>query len=367
MNDIFAIQDEISAAVANSLKPRLIVEEFHRDIPTQDMEAYTLYLQGHQLFLERSRENIVRAIEYLERAVKIDPEFAEAWADLAANYTVVNSYGSIMDDKIADANALDAANKAIKLKPGLAQGWAIKGYLNIKELKWAEAREALERATSLNPRNETAWMWLGSSYTSTGFFIDASNACKKALEIAPRSALNHGNLGRNYLMLGNIEEARNSIETSIATGWWPASIERAAIAIIDKDRKKVVEEYGRVLTRFGQSQDQNLTVYVDAYFDPSIQKDAASLLQEDMEKDGFQAIFGALLLLDGETFIAYVKQNNIDVITIMAHLFRPPFRPLLNQKPVQNYMREIGLIDYWQENGWPDICQPTESTDFICS
>ena len=366
LNDIFEIQDDISQQIAAALKVKLIGVRLADNIPTSNMDAYTLYLQGHQLFLDRNRENIEEALPLLLRAVDLDPNFAKAWADVAAIYTVINSYGAVIDEKMANEKALGAANTAIRLDANLAEAWAVKGYINIKELKRTEARDALLRATTLNPKNETAWMWLGSSFTSTGFFKEANQAYVKALEMAPDSSLNHGNIGRNYLMLGDIENAKISIETSLVKGWWPVRLERAVVALLEKDIEGTLEEYNKFLAQFGQSPDENLTKYIAAHLDPEKRSQAKLLLEEDMIRGEFQAIFGALLLLDGENFISFVKAKNIDAITTMAHLFRPPFRPLLNQQPVKKYLEEIKLVDFWRENGWPDICQPTNKDDFEC-
>lgn len=364
LNDIFAIQDEISAAITNALKVELPQEN---DVPTQNMEAYTLYLQGHHLFMKRGVGNLQQAIDFFERAIKLDPNFAEAWADLSASYNVITSYGAPLEQDVAQKKALNAANKAITLKPNLAQSWAVKGYINLKMHNWKEARTDLLYATELNPKNETAWMWLGSSYTTTGFFEPANKAYNKAVEIAPNSALNHGNLGRNKLMLMDIEGAQESINTSKNMGWWPASIEGAVIAIMDNDQKKVIDEYTTVLNEFGQVPDENLLKYVQAYFAPSLRDDTRILLQEDLEKDNLQAILGSLLLLDGQSFIDYIEQTNLDTITVMAHLFRPPFRQMLNQQPVKDFLMQIGMINYWKETEWPNFCSPVGKDDFACN
>ncbi len=366
LDDIFAVQDDISNAIADALQLELTDNKITHSAPTRNMEAYTLYLQGHQWFLDRNRENIERAMAFYNRAIEIDPNFAEAWADLAASYSVINSYGRIMDDNEASIKALEAADTALTLKPNLAQAWAIKGYINIKELKRKEARIALERATELDSNNETAWMWLGSSYTSSGFFKKAQFAYENAVKIAPNSAINHGNLGRNFLMQREFERAKEHTDTSLKMGWWPAGIEQAALALIDKDSKRTIDEYSNVLNKFGQSPTENLATYVDAYFDPSLRSNAQILLNKDMEEGLLQAVFGSLLLLNGEQFIRFVENNNLDAITATAHLFRPPFVPLLNQAAVKLYLDQIGLVDYWRKEGWPDICKPVSSDDFQC-
>lgn len=367
LDDIFAVQDEISNEITTALKLELIGEPVTREAPTTNMVAYTLYLQGHELFLNRGRENIENAIDHLNRAIELDPNFAEAWADLASSYSVINSYGDVMDQALADKRAFDAATKATELNPMLAQGWAIRGYLHINEFERQNARTSLERATELDPKNESAWMWLGSTYTSTGFFDEATHAYKMAVELSPDSALNHGNLGRNYLMLGDLDNARTSIDTSIELGWWPASIERAAVALIDGDKQTAVSEYSKVITTFGEEPTSNLELYVDAYFNETLVPAAQARLAQDMEAGGLQAIFGTLLLLDGESFIRYVDENNVDIMITMSHLFRNPFRALLNQQPVKDHMIRTGLVDYWRADGWPPICQPSGNNDFECN
>jgi TolB-like protein/DNA-binding winged helix-turn-helix (wHTH) protein/Flp pilus assembly protein TadD len=157
LDDIFAIQDEISAQVVRELKLRLL------DTPavpgTTDMRVYDLYLHG--LSLLARREDLPQAIESFEEVIAIDPDYAPGHASLA-----LALIWGIDDQVVAEPRIEAAANNALALDPDNSDALIALGFLRDYEGNIAKARAMYERAIASNPNNAMAYRWLGRTYVS---------------------------------------------------------------------------------------------------------------------------------------------------------------------------------------------------------
>ncbi|MDX1460750.1 MAG: hypothetical protein R3348_06800, partial [Xanthomonadales bacterium] len=137
LENIFEIQEEISRAIADELQVTLgTTSDATR--PTDNIEVYQAFLRGRHLYQARGSENVDRAIEILKEVVSTEPEYAEAWATLAA--------ASIVRLVQAEENApellqqgRDAANRAIEIDPGAGLAHAVRGLSSVRSLDWEAA------------------------------------------------------------------------------------------------------------------------------------------------------------------------------------------------------------------------------------
>ena len=366
MDDIFVIQDDISRSITESLEVQL-VGAATPDRPTENLEAYRLYLQGHHLYLQSGALNIEKAIKRFEEAVALDPEFAEAWAGLAASSAILPAYSIHYDPETAMVRAGEAADRALAIDPDLAQAWVVQGNILSWNSNWAKARVALERAVELDPDNDIGWYYLSLSYLFTGFLADAQAMAERAVEIAPQSGANNGALGRIHLAQGNLDMARKASEDAIALGWPFAHGDLALLAARAGDGERIAEGAGKFISTIGNVYDEKLTIYAQAYVDPTGREAARTLLKADTEQGrGFQNIWGGLLLLDGESFVRSLEATSNATFWMVSMLWDAPFRPMLKQQAVKDFFVRRGLVDYWRENGWPDFCRPLGADDFEC-
>ncbi len=366
MDDIFAVQDDISASIATALEVRL-VGGATTERPTENIEAYRLYLQGHHLFLLRGAANTEKAKEYFTEAVALDPEFAEAWAYLAISTAILPAYNTEYDPETAMVRAGEAVDRALAIDPDLAQAWVTQGYILLHNFDWAKARAALERAVELNPHNDTGWLYLSLSYLYTGFPADALAMAERAVEITPQSGINYGALGRTHLAQGNLDAARKAIEQAIALGWLIAYGDMALLAARAGDAEGIAEGAGIFISAAGDVHDDKLLIYAQAYVDPTGLEAARTLLKAETEQGGgFQPIWGGLLLQDGESFVRSFEATSNATPWMATMLWDAPFRPMLKQQAVKDFLVRRGLVDYWRENDWPDFCRPLGDDDFEC-
>lgn len=215
LTDIFEVQDEISSIIVNKCRGNLTAKE-HEDklvkVPTQNLDAYTLFLKGLHYYNKLTPKNIKKALEFFEEAITIEPGYAYAYAMAAEAYAYLGSTGQILPD---DAFAIvhKYSDKAIQLDSSLSAGYAAKGsaYL-LYDWKWKEAYESLLKAIELNPAATDAHQLLSFYYLITGRKSDAVDIMEKAREVDPLSPIVNKSLVDAYLVAGRTDDALKQVE-----------------------------------------------------------------------------------------------------------------------------------------------------------
>jgi TolB-like protein/Tfp pilus assembly protein PilF len=161
LNDIFTIQDEIAAAIADALKVTLLGQTASAATGTRDVSAYDLYLLGRHNMQSRTEAGLLAAVGYFERALEVDPNYAKAWSGLADAYNLLTGYGNLTPGK-ALPRAEQAARKALALDPNLAEAHASLGLIQSNHLRAPEAEAEFKRAIELDPDYAPAHVWYGT-------------------------------------------------------------------------------------------------------------------------------------------------------------------------------------------------------------
>jgi TolB-like protein/Tfp pilus assembly protein PilF len=176
LTDVFAIQDEIANAILTQLKAALLDDgEIRISQARTDSEAYDLYLLARQRMYERAQLPLEAAMELLDRAIAIDPQYAPAFAQrgIATLLLADNSYGTIPNAQ-AEAQARLFLEQALRLDPGLAEAWAGMGlYHEGRPGEVDRGIELLQRALAINPNLIDAANWLQNAYIGSGRPADA--------------------------------------------------------------------------------------------------------------------------------------------------------------------------------------------------
>jgi TolB-like protein len=160
LEDIFKVQDEIASAVVTALKVHLLPMQqatAQAELRTQNLEAYSLYLQGRQSFNQGDLAGYQRAVTAFRAATALDPGYAAAYAALAlAQFWLTDTTGTDSDtiDVPGWDSALADAEKAIALAPGLAEGYAARGFVRaVYRFDFAGGQVDLDKAVALSPRD----------------------------------------------------------------------------------------------------------------------------------------------------------------------------------------------------------------------
>jgi TolB-like protein/Flp pilus assembly protein TadD len=209
MAELLATQREIATTITQKLQLKLTGDE--KGITkkyTDSNEAYQLYLKGRYHFARRNRDDINKAIESYEQAIKLDPNFALAYARIAEAYNQMPNYpyASPME---AFPKAKAAAERAIALDPTLSEAHTAMGNtLTSLDRNWPKAESEFKRALELDPNSATAHYRYASEYLiSVGRTREALTEVERALEIEPLDPNMVANLGRLYLYDGQRDRA----------------------------------------------------------------------------------------------------------------------------------------------------------------
>ena len=207
LKDIFAVQQEIAKAVAESLRVTLLgSEEKSAQMATNSVEAHNAYLQGHFYSVRRNAEDYRKAIDYFDQAIQLDPNYALAYAERSEVWTVI---GDLTGQRsTAFPKARSDAEKAVAIAPSLAEAHAALGWVRaFTEWKFAEGLRELQRAKELSPANPTANDLLARVIVYTGQMEEAERQARQAVELDPLSAATQFTLGRVLFYAGKLDEA----------------------------------------------------------------------------------------------------------------------------------------------------------------
>jgi serine/threonine-protein kinase len=179
IDDVFAVQDEIATAIAARLKATLSGTEGERaQRSTDSIEAYEAYLKGRALMYQRGA-GTKRGMALMEKALKLDPEYALAWAGLADGYTILGYLASLPPEE-AWPKAREAATRAVEFGPNTAEAQtAIAQVRVIFEWDWAGGEQAFRRAIELNPGYLQGSAWYNAFYLgfAAGRWNEAIEGC----------------------------------------------------------------------------------------------------------------------------------------------------------------------------------------------
>jgi serine/threonine-protein kinase len=215
MEDIFALQDEISESIVQALQVQLGTGG-HEDLsrPTASIEAYHLYLKGLHNWYKRERGSLQRAADFFEQAVAVDPDYASAHAGLAISYCSLAFYG--MKPSIARARASAAADRAAALAPGLAEVHAALGmYASWLAFDWETAEKQFKLALEANPSYALAYVWYGMTLATLSRHDEAIALATKAREVDPLSPYANTALGLAHVQAGRRNDALPALEVAI--------------------------------------------------------------------------------------------------------------------------------------------------------
>jgi Tfp pilus assembly protein PilF len=209
LTDVSSLQSDISRDITENLQMKLTgaQQNLMAQRPTQNSEAYQLYLQGRFYWNRRTTGGLSKAIDYFEQAIAKDPNYALAYSGLAGSYfSLARNAG--LSPKEAGAKARQAAAKALELDPSLGEAHASMGLVLLMfEWDFSGAQRQFQRAIDLNPSYPYAHQWYGELLWATGRYEEAVKEIRKALELEPFTPILNVNLGMALMFGKHIAEA----------------------------------------------------------------------------------------------------------------------------------------------------------------
>jgi tetratricopeptide (TPR) repeat protein len=176
-----------------------------KNASTKSVEAHNAYLQGHFYFARRNLEDYRKSVGFFDQAIRVDPDYALAYAERSEALTWIGDLGS---DKQAWAAAGSDAERAVEIDPNLAEAHAAQGWVRFFiDWKFAEGLAEIRRATELSPGNPTANDLLSRVVVYLGQFQEAENLAQQAIEFDPLAYQARASLARVLFVEGKLDEA----------------------------------------------------------------------------------------------------------------------------------------------------------------
>jgi DNA-binding winged helix-turn-helix (wHTH) protein/TolB-like protein/lipoprotein NlpI len=320
VSELIHLQTRILQDLPRALGVRVSDQEMRRLARplSENADAYRTYLQGRHEWSQRSEAALTRAIEFFQRAVEMDSQFAAAYSGLADSYSILG-YLSYLAPAGSFPEAKRYATKALALDPSLAEAHASLGFVNFYfDWDWPSAEAAFRRAIELEPNNASPHQWysvyllaagrraealreiqlaqqrdplslavntdLGFHYYYTGQYDEAVKQLRLVLQMNPAFPPAHLWLGRTYQELGKFDDALvefRAVEDRVRA--WPVSIaawgfvagvagrrSQALDALAELEqlsRRRFVTSYGVALIYAGLGQNDAAFAWLEKAFD----------------------------------------------------------------------------------------------------
>jgi TolB-like protein/class 3 adenylate cyclase/Tfp pilus assembly protein PilF len=217
LKDIFDIQDEISGKILEAVKIKLFGSDKETVFKkyTDNVEAYQLYLKGKFYYNKYTREDFLKAIDYFNQAIAVDPNYAIAYAGISYCYHTL-SFWNWLPAKQAMYLALEAGNKSIELDNQIAES-----LINLARRKlhydWnvRDARIELNKAKAINPNNPEVYIQLGYCAVQSGDHQEVIVNVNKAIELDPFSTMNLWMASASTILINESEKTLEICEQLI--------------------------------------------------------------------------------------------------------------------------------------------------------
>src|SRR6476659_2280955 len=210
LKDVFAVQTEIAKSVAEQMKVKLLGERQQSDAAasTENLAAHNAVLQADFYFKQLTRESVQRAIQFLEEAVRLDPNYAFAYAKLSQAWLQYAASFARDDARKAYEEARRTAEKAVSLAPDLAEVRMAMGFLAFTpDLDFRAAEREFRRVLESSPNDAAAKSYLGAALSAQGRLTEAEQTCREALSLDALGTPAWYNIGRVVVGLGRYREA----------------------------------------------------------------------------------------------------------------------------------------------------------------
>ena len=206
LTDIFSVQDEIAAAVTDSLHAKLENGEHIPRADTTSEQAFEQYLNGRYFLNRRGESDVMRARKYFQNALQLDASYARAWAGLAGTYLIALDSGQQPDTQTRQT-WLKATEQALSLGPEIAEAHVRAAQYYWWQGDWRRSEEHCKLAIALNPSDALVLSVSASKALMKGNFQEAIALQRRAMAVDPLSPSGRANLGAYLAAAGELEEA----------------------------------------------------------------------------------------------------------------------------------------------------------------
>ena len=372
LTDIFAIQDEISNSIVDALKLVLNVDEAaaveRAQHPTDSLEAYELYLQGRHKWRLRKEENIRESITLFEQAIALDPQFARAYLAMASAWAVLPEWSEIEVGEVI-TTVRSNAEKALELDPKLAEARTQMAEAAAYEHQWGEAINAYEKAIWSEPRNPTTYQWFAEALVSMGYLKQALAQIKLAYALDPASPV--VNVSLTWIAATNYEDDLAYRHADIARGL-DLEVKADESLFFALARRGEWERMHQFYDSIGPL-PKAMHTCVDTVRDPALKP------QLEMEVEQFIASYEGPASIVGMMWCRALGGQAEAAAQLLGEYADRDWSKtkgfwesnegataMRQTSAFKETLKRLGLVDFYRERGWPDVCEALGEDDFKC-
>ena len=340
LTDLFSVESDIAKTIADTLQAKLTGSESRAmsNKPTENPEAYELYLKGRFFWNKRTGQDLKTACDYFQQAIAIDPNYATAYAGLAESYILIPLFDAgSPQDYFPKAKA--AAERAIELQETSAEAHTALALLFcFSDVDFAQSEKEFKRAIELNPNYATAHHWYGNALlVALGRFNEAISENKRAVELDPLSLIINADLGSTFMLARQYDQAIAQLQRTLTLdnkfGYTHWNLGQALY--LKGDTAAAIAEYQKARTL--DDDPQIVALLGRAYADTGQRDQALELVRELEARATQQFVRGYLMALvyiglgDKTKAIDYLEReyqnhDNIDTAWIRADPMLDPLR-----------------------------------------
>jgi adenylate cyclase len=373
LDDIFALQDEISQAIVGALKLKLLPQEKAaiEDRGTDNAEAYDLYLRAMAFSQSYRPDDATRAVELLRRVLALDPSFAQGWYGLGralsrARLTTAGDAAELIREGV------EAHRKVVELAPDAWFTQFSLAMFHLRQREWAQAEASVSRAAETAPASSrinflTSWFLseVGRPAESLDFARLMLRAEPLSLEISFQTQFLYHFVGMDDAAWAEYERSKDLAGDRGIVEWHALLRKLAAgadLALIQQALRDYLPHESLSIPVFHQV--ANDAISADAARD-MLRAAADDPYYQDATRQGVMAMI-AIALGDVDLTLAMVRRGAVDLeSTTISGLWAPALAPMRRDPRFKDILRDLKLVDYWRISGrWSDLVRPLGDDDF---
>lgn len=353
LNDILDLQSEVARAIAHEIKIELTPGENARLTEERKVnpEAHEAYLKGRYHWNKRTKTDLEKSVVHFEDAIRIDPDYATAYAGLADAYIVLADWGHILP-KDGYAKAKEIALRALELDENNAEAHtAYAAALKLHEYKWKEAEEEYKLAIELNPSYATARQWHAEQLWSQGRFDEAFQQIERAQELDPLSLIISTVRGSIYLYARRYDDAIDQCKKALEldSGFWLAH-QILGIAYTEKGMYEAALEEKKVTMMLVGAESDKIAALEQAFrrdgikgIDMWLIEEGIELYDEKYNKPYYYAAAYARVGEIDKAFECLEKTYEVGSMYILYIASEPALDTLRSDARFDDLLRRVGL------------------------
>ena len=369
---IFEVQDDIALNIAQALK--LTLAENDKPNPgkriTTNIEAFSVYLKGRELFNDRMRlraEGLRQALKFFWEAVELDPGFARAHAGIASVYWLLTAYDPSLNQDEFFEQAAASANFALEIDPASVDALSVLASIHAARGEIELAAAKFDQIRTIDSKDSNIIHWQAMLHMRLGYFDELIGELTEAYRLDPLNEHIGWSLATAYNFSGQPEDAERILLTLQNFTYRDYNL---GLAAINAGNYAKARDYLRdVQLRSGILPASYTDKLIEAFENPQNRYECAEEIiaaSRQGELDELVAFEALLILGSARALDLEIDPFKIYRLQILSQVWNNWGIELRRDERFKQWLEKLGYVGFWRKYGWPDRCRPTGPDSFEC-